>query len=55
MTKNGNAQPETDRGIGKFVLEEWDLFFADGAARPVNDVEGGWRGKMFADCVVDDI
>lgn len=38
---------KTDHGLGKFVQEEWEIYFADGAARQVIDVEGGWRGEKF--------
>ncbi|KIX04096.1 uncharacterized protein Z518_07649 [Rhinocladiella mackenziei CBS 650.93] len=32
----------------QFVAEEWTAYFADGAARQASDIEGGWKGIVYA-------
>lgn len=35
-----------------FVTEEWNAMFAQGATKPANQVEGGWRGVLFANLAI---
>ena len=38
----------------QFVTEEWDVYFADGAADPASDVVGGWKGILYANLAIID-
>ncbi|KAK5097025.1 endo-1,3-beta glucanase [Lithohypha guttulata] len=31
----------------KFIQEEWELYFTDGASTPAQNVHGGWKGILF--------
>lgn len=31
-----------------FVKQEWNQYFAPGAVRPATNVEGGWKGVLYA-------
>lgn len=37
-----------------FVQEEWDVYFADGAADPASAVVGGWKGLLYANLALID-
>ena len=36
----------------KFVQEEWELYFADGAIEPAQNVQGGWKGILFGNLAI---
>lgn len=36
----------------KFVREEWELYFGDGAVRSAQNVQGGWRGILFGNLAI---
>lgn len=38
----------------KFVQEEWERFFAEGAVDPASKVQGGWRGILYANLALYD-
>ena len=38
----------------KFVAEEWNTYFAPGAVVPANNVNGGWRGILYANLAIID-
>ncbi|KAL1957438.1 hypothetical protein VTO42DRAFT_6006 [Malbranchea cinnamomea] len=38
----------------EFVREEWDALFAPGASMPAENVQGGWRGVLFANLALID-
>ena len=35
-----------------FVQEEWELYFADGAVVPAQNVVGGWKGILFGNLAI---
>lgn len=35
-----------------FVTEEWNTYFADGAADPASQVVGGWKGILYANLAI---
>ena len=37
-----------------FVQQEWEAFFADGAADPASNVDGGWKGILYANLALYD-
>jgi endo-1,3(4)-beta-glucanase len=37
-----------------FVQEEWDAYFAPGGIKPVDNIEGGWRGVVVANQAIID-
>lgn len=36
----------------KFVTEEWQLYFGDGAVNPAQNVQGGWRSILFSNLAI---
>ncbi len=38
----------------KFVTEEWNAYFANGAVADANNVGGGWKGLLFANLAIID-
>jgi endo-1,3(4)-beta-glucanase len=36
----------------QFVAEEWSAYFADGAFNQAKDVEGGWKGLLYANLAI---
>lgn len=36
----------------KFVREEWEIYFADGAMNPAQNVQGGWKGILFGNLAI---
>lgn len=38
----------------KFVKEEWDAIFATNAASPAENVQGGWKGVLYANLALID-
>ena len=38
----------------KFVTEEWNAYFRDGAVTPASRVPGGWRGILYANLAIID-
>lgn len=36
----------------KFVREEWDAYFSDNAFNPAKNVQGGWKGLLFANLAI---
>lgn len=36
----------------KFVTEEWNTYFGDGRVAQATDVQGGWRGILFANLAI---
>ena len=38
----------------KFVAEEWQSYFRDGAVAPAHTVGGGWRGLLYANLAIID-
>lgn len=37
-----------------FVQQEWEAFFADGAIGPASNVDGGWKGILYANLALYD-
>jgi endo-1,3(4)-beta-glucanase len=35
-----------------FVTEEWDTYFGDGKVAQAQDVQGGWRGILYANLAI---
>ena len=38
----------------KFVREEWDAYFTDGAAQPVENINNGWKSILFQNLALID-
>ena len=38
----------------KFVTEEWNAYFKDGAVDPASKVQGGWKGILYANLALTD-
>lgn len=38
----------------KFVTEEWNAIFASNASDPAQNVEGGWKGVLYANLALID-
>lgn len=36
----------------KFVQEEWEAYFGDGAVNPAQNVQGGWKGILFGNLAI---
>ena len=36
----------------QFVAEEWSTYFTDGAVAPAKDVQGGWKGLLYANLAI---
>lgn len=37
-----------------FVQQEWDTYFADNATDPASQVQGGWKGVLYANLALND-
>ena len=37
-----------------FVQQEWNTYFADNATDPAGQVEGGWKGVLYANLALTD-
>jgi len=37
-----------------FVTEEWNTYFRDGAVDPAANVQGGWKGILYANLAIID-
>lgn len=38
----------------EFVAEEWKALFAENATEPADQVQGGWRGILYANFAISD-
>ena len=38
----------------KFVTEEWNAYFKAGAVDPASNVQGGWKGILYANLAIID-